>query len=206
MRDLRAIFMKNVAAVEDDDRRASEALMRRLKRLTPQEFLRQPAKTFAQLSHSQYREIVAAIAPDIVLPEPVIDAQEEPSLLERLVEFWRTRSALMRAFYASTSVAIAATFGVVTLTPLIAWEIAPYTLRREFDVGTWPACARLDWSVDGCFYQAGHDLYWEWIAAQAHIDSRLLRHFNQHLPNAYIPAGSQIIICRGRGKLVRTGQ
>ena len=206
MPDRRTAFHEHVAKVEDDGRRASEALVRRLKGLTPAQFLRESPKIFDKLSLAQYREIVAAIAPDVVIPLPEEEPVEKPGFFERLAQFWRARTTWTQSLYATVAAALVISTLILTAGPLVSWEVAPITLRRTFDTSTWPECGRLAWNVDGCLYLTRHDFYWEWVAEQANFDSAQLRRLNPNLPDPYIPAGSQIIIWRGRGQLVRTDQ
>jgi hypothetical protein len=206
MPDRRATFCGHVSKVEDDDRRASDALMRRLKSLTPTHFLREPPRIFDKISVRQYKEIVATIAPEVQIPEPAQVARDSPSFFEWFAEFWKARSALARSFYVTAAATLAFTLVLLSLGPELAWKLRPYTLARFYDTNTWPACAELAWDTDGCIYEPHEAMYWEWAALQTQIDVAALRHLNPDLPEAYIPAGKPIIIWRGRGQLVRSPQ
>lgn len=206
MRDLRALFQRNIAVVADDDRRASDALVKRLKRLTPEQFLRESPKTFDKLSLTQYREIVAGIAPEVEIVEPAAEPHEGPGSVERLKEFWRTRSAMARSFCSTMVMSALLTISIVALGPTVVYKLAPFTLRRPTDATMWPLCTRLDWDTDGCVYQPRSDSVWRKVSLQTRIDMAMLRYFNPHLPENYIPKGSTLIIWRGRGQLVRTEQ
>lgn len=206
MIDPRALFRRNVARVEDDSRIASAALVARLKRLTPVELLRQPHSAFADLTLTQYREVVAVVAPDVAATLPPDDEAESPSLLDRWREFWARRSAFMRACILTVASSVLGTLAIVILGPVVLWNLAPYTLQRPIAVETWPRCGRLAWDVDGCIYVPHRDLAWLEVAAATRIDVNSLQRTNRHLPYAMIPAGSTLIIWRGRGRFQETMQ
>lgn len=204
MPDRRAAFRGNVAKIEEDARRASDALIQRLKSLTPTQFLREPRRIFDKLSLAQYWEVVAAIAPDVKIPEPTAPKERETNLLGRMMEFWKASGALARSFYVTAAATFAITLLLLSLGPELAWKLRPYTLARFYDTNTWPACAELAWDTDGCIYEPREAMYWEWAALQTQIDVAALRRLNPDLPEAYIPAGKPIIIWRGRGQLLRS--
>jgi hypothetical protein len=206
MADRRAAFRGNVAKVEADDRRASDVLMRRLKSLTPSQFLREPPRIFDKISVRQYKEVVATIAPEVQIPEPAQVAVDSLGFFEWLAEFWKTSGALARSFYVTAAATFAITLLLLSLGPELAWKLGPYTLARFYDTNTWPTCAELAWDTDGCIYEPHEAMYWEWAALQTQIDVAALRRLNPDLPEAYIPAGKPIIIWRGRGQLLRSPQ
>lgn len=201
MIDPRTLFRRNVARLGDEERAASASLVARLKRLTPVELLRQPRRVFADLSIAQYREIIAAVAPEIAATLPPDEEVEVPSLLDRWRAFWARRSAFTRACLLTAVGALIGTPAIVTIGPVLAWRLAPYTLQRPVSTETWPRCGRLTGDVDGCVYVPHRDLAWPEVATATQIEVTSLRTTNGHLPQAMIPAGTTLIIWRGRGRL-----
>lgn len=201
MIDPRSLFWRNVARVEDEGRNASAALVARLKRLTPVELLRLPQADFADLTLTQYREVVAAVAPNIAVTLPPDEEVGMPSLLDRWRMFWARRSTFMRASISTAIGALLSTLAIVTLGPVLMWHLAPVTLQRPVAVEAWPRCSRLAWDIDGCIYVSHRDLAWPEVAAATRIDVTSLQRTNRHLPYAMIPAGVTLVIWRGRGRL-----
>lgn len=207
MPDLRAFFKRNVATVKADGRRETAELVARLRRLTPAQFLAEPPETIRHLTETQYREIVAAIAPGVAIPLPVEPlATENKGFLIKLSAFWHARGALTRAMGVSVVAAVVITVLLVVGAPVLSYGLAPVTLYRSVDSTTWPACTRLAWDTDGCVYRTSTDLDWVWVAGPTHISTKILRYMNPHLPPEEITAGSRVVIWRARGHLVEKKQ
>lgn len=205
MAEGRARFMRNVRAVADEERQASARLIRRLKGLTPAQLLREPMSTVSQLSMRQYRDIVSTIAPELSLPKETSEDEALPaiSLGERIHAVWRGMTTLARRLVIGTLIVVIGIPVTVLVLPWGLWWLVPYTLVRPSDSTGWPSCRRLAWHIDGCLYHAPADLYWEWVAAQAAQPVAEIRANNRHLPAAYIPARSAVVIWHGRGQLAK---
>lgn len=196
-----ALFRKNVDTVIADDRKASDAMVLRLKKLTPAEFLCQGPGTWSRLSMSQYHDIVATIAPGLRLPAPNADPAQDATVFDTIHAWWRARSTLARSFYLTTIMTIMIVTATITTWPAIVWTLVPYTLVRDIDAAYWPSCDKLAWSVDGCLYNPTQDLNWDWIAYHAAMPVEELLRSNNRLPATHAPAGSNVIVWRSRGRL-----
>jgi hypothetical protein len=206
MANFQASFRKNVETVIEDHREATSALVRRLKHLTPQDFLRRGPEVWSRLSMSQYRDVVEAIAPEIRLPAVPKETVEPTPMLATIGRWWRARSTLVQSIYLTTIMTVVFVTIVIAAWPTIAWTFAPYTLVRNVDPRTWPRCGRLAGNIDGCVYVPTQDLNWEWIAYHLATPVEDLLRTNNHLPVAFAPAGSKVTIWRSRGQLVRSKQ
>lgn len=202
MPDRRTTFRENVARIETDATKASDGLVRRLKKLTPEEFLRQPPRVFNQLKLDQYRDIVATIAPRVRLPaSDTNDVSKNKKRDFALKTWWRERSALARSMIAMTIVS--AIFSVAGITvPLAAkWTLSRMEVVRPTVTAKWPVCKRLSEYTDGCVYYPTQDLNWDWVAQKLNIPPEILRRTNRHLPSQWIPANAQLVVWRERGRL-----
>ena len=203
MAKLLTLFRRNVETVVEDGRADTEALVDRLKRMTPQDLLRQGPEVWSRLTVSQYYDIVATIAPDLDLRPPREPAAETAAASDGIVAWWRGRSTLARSLYLTTIM----TAVVVTVTiagwPRIVWTMAPYMLVRSDEITYWPFCGRLEWNTDGCVYIPDRALNWDWFAYHLALPVQELQRTNVHLPTTQVPAGSQVIVWRGRGQLQR---
>lgn len=202
MPDRRTTFRENVARIETDATKASDGLVRRLKKLTPEEFLRQPPRVFNQLKLDQYRDIVATIAPRVRLPaSDTNDVSKNKKRDFALKTWWRERSALARSMIAMTIVS--AIFSVPGITvPLAAkWTLSRMEVVRPTVTAKWPVCKRLSEYTDGCVYYPTQDLNWDWVAQKLNIPPEILRRTNRHLPSQWIPANAQLVVWRERGRL-----
>lgn len=208
MAEGRARFARDVRAVADEERQASARLVRRLKGLTPAEFLREPVSTISQLSMRQYRDIVSTIAPEVSLPKETSGDEALPaiSLRDRISATWSRMTTLARRLVIGTLIVVIGIPVTVLGIPWGLWWLAPYTLVRPRDSTGWPSCPRLAWHVDGCLYHAPADLYWEWIAARATQSVAELKANNPHLPATHVPARSAVVIWHGRGQLAKKAQ
>jgi hypothetical protein len=199
MIDPRALFRRNVTKVAADARQASADLVRRLKRMPPGEFLKQPASVFDHLTPAQYREIVGAIAPGVKLVQPAIEnpAAEKPTLLE----WWRERSVGMRSFLLTASFTVLfATLGALAPSAF-KWTLSQTDIVRSRATDTWPACSRLSPTTDGCIYTPTQDLNWDGVAQQLNMPVETLRKANRHLPPQFIVRRAPLIVWRERGRL-----
>jgi hypothetical protein len=192
-----------VETVVEDGRTATQALVDRLKRMTPGNLLRQGPEVWSRLTMSQYYDIVATISPDLNLRPPREPAAETATASEKILGWWRGRSTLARSFYLTmimTGVVVTAT---IAGWPRIVWTMAPYTLVRSDEITYWPFCGRLEWNTDGCVYIPTQAVNWDWIAFHLALSVEELLRTNTHLPTTHVPAGSQVIVWRGRGQLQR---
>lgn len=199
MPDSRTQFQRNVSKVKADARAASGALVHRLKRMSAEEFLRQPRSTFNRLTLAQYREIVSVIAPGMKLPETTSKAPEKKK--RRLIDWWHERSVGFRSFVSMAVVTVMlATLGTLTAS---AYKImlSRIDVVRPANWQTWPACSRLSAHTDGCIYRPTQDLTWEWVAWQLDLPVETLRRNNPHQPLQFIIRRAPLAIWRGRGRL-----
>ncbi len=200
MPDLRKWFHENVAHVRADSDTASRQLMDRLKHMTPADFLRLPADTFASLTAAQYEEVVAVISPDTQLPNPP-PVEEIPAETRSWGDWWRERSTLTRVL----TMTITTTFVVVMMgvTSPLAWKwlMSRVEIARPLSTATWPICKRLSPYTDGCLYYPAQNLNWAWVAQQLDMTVDELYSANRHLPKQYIPSNSTLIVWRHRGRL-----
>jgi len=201
MRNGRNDFNQNVEKIEEDSRRASDTLVHKLKAMSASEFLRQPAQTFARLSIAQYRDIVASIAPDVVIPQPEEETARS-GWLDRFALYLQPQTPVAKSIQASAMAGVTITFATTVLLPLIVWALVPWTMERNISTGNWPACVRLAWDADGCRFETNKALTWHWVAWQTGLPADQLRILNPDLPADYVPARSKITIWRSRGKLV----
>ncbi|MDI4232487.1 hypothetical protein OZ411_06625 [Bradyrhizobium sp. Arg237L] len=202
MADPLSIFRRNVANVMADHRKASAALLDRLKQLTPQELLRRGPDVWSKLTVDQYREVVAAIAPQVKIPA-VREGKVEPHpVANRLRRWWRGRSCLVQSSFLTALVTAIVMVAVIAGFPVLSWSLVPFTLVRSANASNWPLCERLAWTADGCVYIPTIDLNWDWIAWHLQMPTVQLLRINTHLPAGYAPAGSQVVVWRSRGRLM----
>jgi hypothetical protein len=200
MADLRAWFRKNITRVKEDADKTSAQLVQRLKRMTPAEFLRLPANTFASLTAAQYRDIVATIAPDTELPMPA-PLEELPADTRTWRDWWRERSTLVQVSIVTVMVTMLAV-GLAIATPWAQnWMASRMEIVRPVSTATWPVCARLSPYTDGCVYYPRQNLGWDWVAQQLAMSPQDLYAANRHLSPEYIPANSVLAVWRHRGRL-----
>lgn len=199
MTDARTQFRHHVAKVKTDGRAASADLVRRLKQMSAEEFLKQPWTTFNRLTWAQYREIVSVIAPDVKLPEPTIEEPEDER--QRPIDWWRERSVGFRSLIWTALLTVM----VTTLGTLTPWAykaaLSRMDLVRPANWQTWPACSRLSAYTDGCIYTPAQDLNWDWVALELDMPVETLRRANPHLPLNFIIRRARLVIWRGRGRL-----
>lgn len=198
MIDPRELFRRNVAKVSSDHRAASAALLRRLKSMSPPEFLKQPRSTFDRLTPKQYREVIEAIAPDVQLPNTgnTSLAVERPD-----ISLWTTWWRRVKKPFLACFLVIAIALGGTTATTAYKWVLSQAEIVRPVSIATWPACARLSQYTDGCIYTPTQDLNWEWVADQLDMPLEVLRRTNRHQPAQFIMQHSMLIIWREKGKL-----
>jgi hypothetical protein len=201
MASLLTLFRKNVETVIEDNRKAGDELVRRLKALTPNEFLRLGTDVWSQLSMSQYRDVVKTIAPEIHWPAVDEETVEPVAMLEMVRWWWRTQAVLTQSILVTMLMTGVVVPTMITAWPTIVWTMAPYTLVRNADPEFWPPCGRLDGNTDGCVYIPTQDLNWDWIAYHAAIPAKALLQINHHLRADYAPRGSMVMVWRSRGKL-----
>lgn len=196
-----AIFRKNVTIVMAEHRRASAKLLNQLKQLTPQELLRRGPDVWSKLSIDQYREVVAAVAPQVKIPTVHEDKIEPAPMAKKWRRWWRARSPLVQSSALTALLTVIVMVAAIAGWPALSWSLAPFTLVRSNDASRWPACERLAWTTDGCVYIATIDLNWDWISWHLHMPTAELLRINTHLPANYAPAGSQVVVWRSRGRL-----
>jgi hypothetical protein len=200
MPDLWKKFVEHVARVKEDSKKETEQLVEQLKRKTPAEFLRLPASTFASLTPTQYRDIVAAIAPDIEVPAATTTndlVAGRGSDRHR----WRERSVLTQMI--AITVAATMSFTALALASPWAWKwiVSRMEIVRPVSTATWPVCAQLNPYTDGCIYYPARDLDWTAVARQLGMSPEELHQANQHLPSQLIPAKATLVVWRHRGRL-----
>lgn len=202
MSDRRTAFRGDVARIKKDANAASGDLVRRLKKLTPEELLRQSPWIFDRLTLDQYRDIVAAIAPQVDLP--AADAEEAADAkMQRhsLTTWWRERSVLAKSMIAT--IIVSAVFSVTGIVVPFAykWRLSRMEVVRQTTPADWPMCRRLSPTTDGCVYRAAQNLNWDGVAQKLDLPAEILRRNNRHLPPEWIPANTQLVIWRERGRL-----
>lgn len=194
----RELFRCNVARVSSDHRAASVALLRRLKNMSPSEFLKQPRSMFDRLTPKQYREVIEAIAPDVKLP----NAGNTPLAFQRPdISFWTTWWHHVKEPFLACVLVIATALGGATATTAYKWIFSQTEIVRPISIATWPACTRLSHYTDGCVYTPTQDLSWQLVADQLGMPLEVLRRTNRHQPAQFIMPHSMLIIWREKGKL-----
>lgn len=202
MSDRRTAFRDGITRVKNDYRKASDDLVRRLKKLTPEEFLRQSPRIFDGLTLDQYRDVVATIAPQVDLPAAgANEADAAKKRLGGLTTWWRNQSAWTKSTIAT--IIVTAIFSVVgVITPhAFKWTLSRLEVVRPAVVTTWPVCKRLSRYTDGCVYYPVQDLNWDWVAWKLNLPVEVLRRNNPDLQQQWIPARAQLVIWRERGRL-----
>ncbi|MGH6711767.1 MAG: hypothetical protein ACREEK_22695 [Bradyrhizobium sp.] len=200
MADRRTQFRENVANVKRDANNHSKQLVQRLKQLTPAEFLRLPAKTFAFLTTAEYGDIVATIAPGTKVPAaPPVEGVVAEATTWR--NWWHTRSTLTQM--AIFTAVVTTIFVAVAIGTPGAWKsiMSRMEVVRPRSTATWPRCARLSSYTDGCVYYPNRDLQWAVVAEQLQMPRQELYDANRHLPPQFIPARAALVIWRHRGRL-----
>lgn len=202
MPDRRTTFREDVARIKIDATKASEDLVRRLKKLTPEELLRQPPRVFNQLKPDQYRDVVATIAPQVRLPaSDTNEVSEKKRRSFALKTWWPERSTSAQSMIATVVVSIIfSATGVIA--PLAAkWTLSRTEVVRPTVTANWPVCKRLSEYTDGCVYYPTQNLNWDWVAQKLNVPPEILRRTNRHLPWQWIPANAQLVVWRERGRL-----
>jgi hypothetical protein len=200
MPDLRAFFRSNVRRVQDDAIKASDDLVRRLKRLTPGEFLRQSPRLFAHLTPEQYRDIVGTIAPQVRLPASptVVEIKRDR---RKLADWWRERSVLTQSGLVTISMTLILS-AIGMFAPLaVKATLGRMEVVRPTSSATWPVCKRLSEYTDGCIYYPAQDLNWDWVALKLGLPVEVLRRNNRHLTTQWVPVNAPVVIWRERGRL-----
>lgn len=200
MSDLWKNFLEHVARVKEDSKKETEQLVEELKRKTPAEFLRLPARTFASLTPAQYRDIVATIAPDIEMPA----ATTADGLVARQGSdrhWWRERLVLTQIIVVTVAATMSLTALAVASPWAWKWIVSRMEIVRPVSTETWPVCARLSPYTDGCVYSAARDLDWTAVAQQLGMSPQELYQANRHLPTQFIPAKATLVVWRHRGRL-----
>ena len=202
MPDRRTTFREDVARIKIDATKASEDLIRRLKKLTPEELLRQPPRVFNQLKLDQYRDVGATIAPRVRLPaSETNDVSENKTPGFARKTWWRERSTLAQSTI--MTIIVSAIFsGTGVIAPLAAkLTLSRLEVVRPAMTANWPVCRRLSEYTDGCVYYPTQDLNWDWVAQKLNVPAETLRRTNRHLPWQWIPANAQLVVWRERGRL-----
>jgi hypothetical protein len=193
-------FRKHVARVKEDSKKETEQLVDDLKRKTPAEFLRLPARTFASLTTEQYRDVVRTIAPDINLPTAAT-ADELAVKPRNDRHWWRERSALTHMMIITVAATISFTALALASPWVWKWTLNHMEIVRPVSTATWPVCSRLSPYTDGCVYYVAQDLNWSTVAQQLGMSAQELYQANRHLPPQFIPAKSTLVVWRHRGRL-----
>lgn len=201
MAERRTEFRENVEDVKEDADKDSQRLVLRLKQMTPAEFLRLPSKTFASLTAKQYREIVAAIAPDVKIPKLPRSARYSPETSKTLRDWWRRRSILTQMITATVAITMICVAAAIESPLAWKWILSRMELVRPHSTSNWPVCARLSEHTDGCVYYPTRDLNWSEVAGQLSMSIPEMQQTNPHLPSQFIPATAPLAIWRHRGRL-----
>ena len=186
------------AAVERVARERKEEMgqfIARLKKLTPDEFLRLPRKDLERLTMSQYADVAAAISPGLDVRPPPRELILPPAPNRR--KPWSIRKRSAAAVTASVLLAAGIAFGGPTA--LAVSERAD--LVRPIYIGNWPQCTRLSETVDGCLYMPTQDLNWDYVAQMLGMSRADLLALNHHLPSTHAPAREKLIVWRRIGRL-----
>lgn len=187
-------FNKSVTAIATEKEMEMGKFIARLKKLTPDEFLRLPRRDLERLSMTQYAEVAAVICPGLDLRPPHDDPEPTPEPKRRT---WSTHQRSMAAVAASAIIAA----GLALVGPLVVALNDDTELVRPHYIGDWPRCARLTDHVDGCVYIPRQNLQWDYVAYMLGQNIADLRDLNLHLPTTHAPAREKIIVWRGIGHL-----
>jgi len=202
MPDRRSTFQNNMNQVKADSKKASEDLVKRLKKLTPEEFLRLPPRMLNRLKLDQYRDIVASIAPEVQLSVPKSEGTASQTKRRLTLQaWWGERSATAQSLI--TTIILSLLFGSVgvLIVPAAKWGLSRVEVVRSATTANWPVCKRLSIYTDGCVYYPTQDLNWEWIAQKLNIPIESLQRTNRHLPTKFVPTNAQLAVWRYRGRL-----
>ncbi|RDE07802.1 hypothetical protein [Pelagibacterium lacus] len=192
----RANFNKSVKHIASDRREEMGKFIAHLKTLTPDEFLRLPRRDLERLTMTQYAEVAAAICPGLDLRPPTDEPEPEPSRKPT-----RRSPSLRRSSMASVAASVIVAVALALTGPIVGKYSAETELVRPTYIGSWPRCARLNESIDGCVYVPRQHLPWNYVAHLLGIDIAELRDLNYHLPASHVPAGEKIIVWRDLGRL-----
>ncbi|MCW5688235.1 MAG: hypothetical protein KIT76_06790, partial [Pseudolabrys sp.] len=186
--------------VAREERAADQkALVRQLKRLTVEEFVRLPPTEWQDLTTTQYDDVVKHIAPGHKLPQPPTEPSKPPQW--RLREAWKATPSWLQAAVAALLAGLPMLIAALLVVPAVhRWQYQTPPVR-SIDASTWPRCTRLNKWVDGCIYVPTTALTWERTAGLLAIAEAELRQANRHLHENYVPAGATIIVWRKRGIL-----
>lgn len=201
MANLRAFFRSNVRHVQNDAIKASDELVRRLKRLTPEEFLRQSPRLFARLTQNQYRDVVATIAPQVRLPAappPVAEVKRDHWTLGK---WWRERSVLVQTLIVTIATTLIFTMAGVFAPLGVKATLGHMEVVRPTSTATWPVCKRLSEYTDGCIYYPSQNLNWQWVALKTGLPVENLHRTNRRINTQWLPANTPVVIWRERGRL-----
>lgn len=185
---------------------ARDDVFNHLMRLAPEERAKMPPALFARLTETQLRALMGgAVEIRPVAPANMIVA---PSVLKP-GKRGKFVTAAPPIFSALRGAAIVTVLGAIAVLPVSALgsriATAGSMLSRPASVDTWPNCPRLDQVVDGCLYRVERGISLETAGAALGLSPQILLTTNTEFASnsVILPAGTPIIIWRGRGKLTQ---
>ncbi|MCW5690998.1 MAG: hypothetical protein KIT48_01395 [Pseudolabrys sp.] len=193
-------FLTNVKVAREERAADQKALVRQLKGLTAEAFVRLPREAMQDLTNEQYDNVVKHVAPDHKLPQP---PAEPPTLPRwRLRDIWKATPNWMQAAVAALLTGLPILMASLLVVPAIhRWQYQTPPVR-SIETSTWPLCDRLNEWVDGCIYVLHRAMMWERAAGLLAVPEAELRRINRHIRENYIPAGATIVVWRARGVLL----
>jgi hypothetical protein len=189
-------FLVDVAEAKAECAAADARLIARLKRLSPEEFVRVPRNVIDGLTSAQYADIVKTIAPAMKLKTE----KEPPKTPKKRVQqtWWPKIPASIVGIVVGLSVGLLILGGLSGVPRVLEWWSYDQPLVRSSDVSKWPRCARLTRWTDGCVYRVTSGLSWAEVAGDLDLPESYLRNLNNDVVNKTVPAKSDIIVWRER--------
>lgn len=178
-------------------------LLAHLKSLPPSELHNVDPSTLARLS-SAHRQSLFASRNIKRTTASNREASRPHHRLRLMRRIWFKFPIICR----SQLIGLTATLGVLTC----AWSMDQYGYlvipywSNPLPVNTnyWPACKRLNVTVDGCIYTLATSLHWEAAARLLELPLKDLRTHNSHITHAPLQSGDPLVIWRGRRTLKET--
>lgn len=197
-------FLTNVKAAREERAADQKALVRQLKNLTAEAFVRLPREAMQDLTNEQYDNVVKHIAPGHKLPQPPTEPSRPPQW--RLRDLWKATPSWVKAAVAALLAGLPMLMAALLVVPAIHWWQSQTPPLRSADASTWLRCTQMNEWVDGCIYVPTTALTWDRAAGLLGMVEGELRQINRHIRENYIPAGATIIVWRKRGILQEDNQ
>jgi hypothetical protein len=194
------LFLKDVASAKAKGDAADAELIKKLKVLPAEKFVRVPREVLNALSNEQYADIVRAVAPFVKLKLPVPAPSPQP---KRNAD-WSALPRPIVAIVAGLLLGIAILLTTIFAPQVPEWWSYLIPLSRETDATYWPRCERLTRWTDGCVYVVTHGLSWTDAARYLDLPESDLRRLNYHIQTDTIPAGAYLTVWRNRFELQRS--